>query len=153
MCHSVSQGDTHDAMLFRYNKYNPLIPYSHPAMKKYSAKEYKKELRDPRFLQYARDRKYWGGNKCENELCESSSTFCGLEIHHLHYGENDSGERLRAWEYPFQSVQVLCRKCHQLATLNHAVQSGNTRLAKQIKKEMAIEQLWLRFENISGEAA
>jgi len=72
------------------------------------------------------------------------------EVHHVRYPDG-----WYLWNFPLDSplIQLLCWKCHRLATLRQAIETHNYRLARQIKHQLGREQLWLKFGEQLDEAA
>lgn len=73
--------------------------------KRYSKKAYLEKLRDPRWQQkrlQALDRARWRCQWCRD-------TKSNLQVHHGFYDR----QTLEPWEYPEESLFVLCDKCHE----------------------------------------
>lgn len=60
-----------------------------------------------------KDRRWWTFRTVILERDENTCTRCGsirnLQAHHLYY---EVGKM--AWEYPFEAVVTLCRRCHEI---------------------------------------
>lgn len=81
---------------FYYDEEN--IPNQNNGLKTYSEK-----LRDSRWIEKREVVKQNAGNKCQD--CGSKAN---LEVHHCYYQYGRE-----PWEYSFDSLRCLCRKCHE----------------------------------------
>lgn len=89
-----------------------------------------------------KDRRWWLTRKVILIRDEHKCTRCGspnnLQVHHLYY---TSGKL--AWEYPFEALTTLCKKCHDVThgKLTYHSRSGQTQSICMALIDMVENQL------------